>query len=214
VAPTITARTPAPAARSVSQTGNLTATFSEAVANVGNSTFAVRLGTNNTTATPLAAAVTYNSATRTATLNPSATLLPDRTYTAAISNIRDAAGNSVAPTTWTFTTGPAPTLTSIFRGAGATGQARNGNLTAFFSENITGYNSTTVRLTRVSNGAVFPATMIFNPNNRGLTINPSGTLLANTQYRVTVTGGTSAVRDLAGNPFVTRSWTFTTGAGL
>ncbi|WP_223257141.1 peroxidase family protein [Arthrobacter globiformis] len=214
VAPTITARTPAPAARSVSQTGNLTATFSEAVANVGNSTFAVRLGTNNTTGTPLAAAVTYNGTTRTATLNPSATLLPDRTYTAAISNIRDAAGNTVAPTTWTFTTGPAPTLTSIFRGAGATGQARNGNLTAFFSENITGYNSTTVRLTRVSNGAVFPATMIFNPNNRGLTINPSGTLLANTQYRVTVTGGTSAVRDLAGNPFVTRSWTFTTGTGL
>ncbi|MBT2547371.1 peroxidase family protein [Arthrobacter sp. ISL-65] len=214
VAPTITARTPAPAALSVNQTANLTATFSEAVANVGNSTFAVRLGTNNTTGTPLAAAVTYNSTTRTATLNPSATLLPDRTYTAAISNIRDAAGNSVAPTTWTFTTGPAPTLTSIFRGAGATGQARNGNLTAFFSENITGYNSTTVRLTRVSNGAVFPATMVFNPNNRGLTINPSGTLLANTQYRVTVTGGTSAVRDLAGNPFVTRSWTFTTGAGL
>jgi hypothetical protein len=214
VAPTITARTPAPAAQSVNQTGNLTATFSEAVANVGNSTFAVRLGTNNTTGTPLAAAVTYNSATRTATLNPSATLLPDRTYTAAISNIRDAAGNSVAPTTWTFTSGPAPTLTSIFRGAGATGQARNGNLTAFFSENITGYNSTTVRLTRVSNGAVFPAALTFNPNNRGLTINPSGTLLANTQYRVTVTGGTSALRDLAGNPFATRSWTFTTGAGL
>ena len=45
-----------------------------------------------------------------------------------------------------------------------------------------------------------------------LTINPSATLAANVQYRVTITGGAAAVRDLAGNPVATRTWVFTTGA--
>lgn len=211
VAPTITSRTPGPAAFAVSPTSNVSATFSEAVTNVGNSTFAVRLGSNNTTGTPLGAVVTYDSTNRTATLNPSADLLPDRTYTVAISAIRDIAGNTVAPTTWTFTTGPAPVLTSVFRGEGATGANVNDNLTAFFSENLTGINASTVQLTRVSNGQVVPAALTFNTANRGLTINPNSTLLTDTQYRITVTGGPSAVRDLAGNPLPTRSWTFTTG---
>jgi hypothetical protein len=39
-------------------------------------------------------------------------------------------------------------------------------------------------------------------------------MAANAQYRVTVTGGTGAVRDLAGNPVATRTWTFTTGSAL
>jgi hypothetical protein len=47
-----------------------------------------------------------------------------------------------------------------------------------------------------------------------LTINPSATLLANTQYRVIITGDSTRIRDLAGNPLPSRSWTFTTGSAL
>jgi hypothetical protein len=68
-----------------------------------------------------------------------------------------------------------------------------------------------VRLTRVSNGAVVGTSLAFNAAARVLTINPNGSLLANVQYRVTITGGNASVRDLAGNPFVTRTWVFTTG---
>ncbi|WP_290370349.1 Ig-like domain-containing protein, partial [Microbacterium sp. Bi128] len=54
----------------------------------------------------------------------------------------------------------------------------------------------------------------YNATTRVLTINPSATLLASTQYRVIITGGTTRIRDLAGNPLPSRSWTFTTGTAL
>ena len=46
-----------------------------------------------------------------------------------------------------------------------------------------------------------------------MTLNPTTSLLPRVKYRVTVTGGPAGVRDLAGNPLVTRSWEFTTGLG-
>jgi len=209
VLPTVTARTPASGARSVSQTGNLTATFSEPVTGVSGTTFVLRRGT-----LVIAAVVSYNATTRVATLNPSVTLLADRTYTATLSGIRDLAGNTMATSTWSFITGPAPTITSRTPAAGATGVRRNANVTATFSEDITGVSATTVRITRVSTGAVFTSVATFNAATNVLTINPSGSLVSNVQYRVTITGGNTSVRDLAGNPLVTSTWTFTTGTVL
>ncbi len=207
VAPTVTARTPASGARSVSQTGNLTATFSEAVTGVSGTTFVLRLGT-----TVVPSVVSYNATTRVATLNPNATLTADRTYTATVSGVRDVAGNTMTATSWSFTTGPAPTITATSPASGATGVGRNANVTATFSENITGVTAGTVTIQRVSTGATVAAATSFSTTTRVLTINPSTTLAANVQYRVTITGGTAAVRDLAGNPVATRTWVFTTGA--
>ncbi|TFD47952.1 heme peroxidase [Cryobacterium sp. Hh11] len=209
VLPTVIARTPASGARSVSQTGNLTATFSEPVAGVSGTTFVLRLGT-----TVIAAAVSYNATTRVATLNPSATLLADRSYTATLSGIRDAAGNTMVASSWSFITGPAPRITTRTPASGATGVRRNANVLATFSEDITGVSATTVQITRVSTGAVVTTSSAFNATTNVLTINPSVTLTSNVQYRVTIIGGTASVRDLIGNPFVTSTWTFTTGALL
>ena len=47
---------------------------------------------------------------------------------------------------------------------------------------------------------------------RTMTINPNTTLAARTVYTATLTGGTTAIRDLAGNPLTTTRWSFTTGA--
>ena len=92
---------------------------------------------------------------------------------------------------------------------------RNSNVTATFSEAITGFTvAGTVRIDRVSTGVQVASAIAFNTTTRVLTINPGASLLANTQYRVTITGGTAGVRDLAGNPLTTRTWTFTTGAAL
>jgi len=209
VLPTVTARTPASGARSVSQTGNLTATFSEPVTGVSGTTFVLRRGT-----TVIAAAVGYNATTRVATLNPSVTLLADRSYTATLSGIRDVAGNTMVTSTWSFITGPAPTITTRTPASGATGVSRNANVTALFSEDITGVSAATVQITRVSTGAVVTSTAAFNTLTNVLTINPSVTLTSNVQYRVTITGGTASVRDLIGNPLVTSVWTFTTGTLL
>ena len=198
----------------MSQTANLTATFSEAVTGVSGTTFQLRLGTTPG-ATLIPAVVSYNALTRVATLNPSVTLTADRVYTATLSGIRDLAGNTMATSTWTFTTGPAPTITATTPVAGATGVLRNSNVTATFSEAITGFTvAGTVRIDRVSTGVQVASAITFNTTTRVLTINPGASLLANTQYRVTITGGTTGVRDLAGNPLTTRTWTFTTGAAL
>ncbi|MEO5780277.1 MAG: peroxidase family protein [Arthrobacter oryzae] len=210
VAPTVTARVPASGALAASRTANLTATLSEPVTGVTGTNFQLRLGT-----TLIPAVVSYNPLTRVATLNPNATLLTDRVYTATLSGVRDAAGNTMTPVTWSFTTGPSPIITATTPAAGATGVRRAANVTARFSEAITGFNvAGKVRVERVSTGAQFSSAVSFNAATRTLTINPNGPLLPNTQYRVTITGGTTGVRDLAGNPLTTRTWTFTTGARL
>jgi len=54
---------------------------------------------------PLAASITYDATTFTATLHPSAPLLANTTYRLAMSgSIKDLAGNSLPWTWWTFTT--------------------------------------------------------------------------------------------------------------
>ena len=208
-APTITGQSPASGARAAGTTGNVTVTFSEPATQVSASTFTLQTGT---TAVP--AAVTYDSTTRVATLNPTATLSSDRSYLVTVSGVLDAVGNPVVPTTWSFITGPAPTISSVSPAAGATSVRRTANATATFSEPIIGASASTVKLANASSGAVITTVSSFSATTKVLTINPSVTLAANTLYRVTITGGTSAVRDAAGNPLATKTWTFRTGSAV
>ncbi|MDD0858230.1 Ig-like domain-containing protein [Arthrobacter alpinus] len=200
VAPTVTARTPVSGAQSVSQTGNLTATFSEPVTGVSGTTFTLRLGT-----TAVAGVVTYDATTRVATLNPNATLTADRTYTATLSGIRDVAGNTMVASTWTFTTGPAPSVTARTPVSGARSVSQTGNLTATFSEPVTGVSGTTFTL-RLGTTAV-AGVVTYNATTRVATLNPNATLTADRTYTATLSG----IRDVAGNTMVASTWTFTTG---
>ncbi|HEX2248552.1 MAG TPA: Ig-like domain-containing protein, partial [Arthrobacter sp.] len=111
-APTVTARTPGSSGTAASSTGNITATFSKAVTGVSGTTFTLK----NAAGTVIPAAVSYNATTRVATLNPSANLAADTRYTATLTGgttaIRDTLGTSLASTSWSFITGPAPTITA------------------------------------------------------------------------------------------------------
>jgi Ca2+-binding RTX toxin-like protein len=212
-AATLTARTPGTSATGASLTANITATFSEPVTNATQAGRVVlRLGS-----TTVPAVVTYNATTRVVTLNPNANLTADRSYTVSVSGVLDGAGNTMATATWPFITGPRPTMSARLPASAATGVARNANVTATMSEVVQGFSTTStttssVRLIRVSNGGAVPAAITFNTTTRQFTVNPNASLAANVQYRVTFTGGTSAIRDLAGNPMSTQTWTFTTGA--
>jgi hypothetical protein len=220
----VAARTPAVNATNVVTNTNVTATFSLNVAGVNGTTFTLRRVSNNTL---VAAGVTYNATTRTATLNPNANLVAGVQYRATLTG--GAAAIRVAPngtplttTSWTFTTdGTAPT---VFTGAGtltnplagATGFSRTANVVTEFSEPMVlgGITATTVRLQRVSTGAIVTA-VVTSANLNGRTraiLNPGVTLVANAQYRVLLTGGATALRDLSGNPLATQNRTFTTGA--
>ena len=50
-----------------------------------------------------------------------------------------------------------------------------------------------------------------NATTRVATLNPNTTLASRTKFTVTLTGGAAAIRDAAGNPLTTATWTFTTG---
>ncbi|PXA64683.1 hypothetical protein CVS29_14120 [Arthrobacter psychrochitiniphilus] len=218
-APTVTSTNPAAGATGVglgtaTKRTPLSATFSEAVTGLPTTAastpnFTLKLGTAT-----IASKVSYNATTRVATLTPDAPLVSDKTYTLSLSNaVKDVAGNPLTAKTWTFITGPAPTVTNRTPAVNATRVSRTANITATFSEAVTGLPATAAAngnftIKRSSNGAVFPSVVSYSGTTRVATLNPTGTLLANTKYTLTLGNG---IKDAAGNLLAPVTWSFTTG---
>ncbi|WP_374968172.1 Ig-like domain-containing protein [Terrabacter sp. BE26] len=209
-APVLAATSPASGGTTFATTANVTATFSEAVQGVSTTTFTLK----NPAGTLISAVVSRNGTTNQWIFNPAATLLADTRYTVTLTGgttaIRDLAGNPLATRTWTFTTGPAPTVTTTTPASAGTTFATTANVTATFSEAVQGVSTTTFTLKNPA-GTLISAVVSRNGTTNQWILNPAATLLADTRYTVTLTGGTTAIRDLAGNPLATRTWTFTTG---
>jgi hypothetical protein len=91
---------------------------------------------------------------------------------------------------------------------GATGVPLNSTVTATFSEPVTGVSGTTFTLRRTLTGVAIPATVTITGNTATLT--PNAPLPTNTQLTAQLTGGATAIRDLAGNPLATTTWSFRT----
>ncbi|WP_235564321.1 Ig-like domain-containing protein, partial [Arthrobacter sp. Soil762] len=200
-APTVTGTSPTDGATGVAVTANVTGSFSEAMnaSTVTSSTFTLKEGT-----TTVPAAVTYSSAGNIATLDPTANLAADTTYTATIESgpngVEDVAGNALATDrTWTFTTAPAgggdttaPTVTVTSPVAGATAVAVTANVTGTFSEamNASTVTSSTFTLTP---GTTPVPTVTYNSTDRVATLNPGADLAPGTTYTATIRGGSSGV---------------------
>jgi hypothetical protein len=107
-APIVSTVTPPPASSGVRTNSFLTATFNEPL----NSTTmtATSFLLKNPSGTAVAASVSYNAGSRTATLTPTAALANSVVYTAVLkAGIKDAAGNATASDySWTFTTAAPP----------------------------------------------------------------------------------------------------------
>ncbi|HET7414295.1 MAG TPA: Ig-like domain-containing protein [Arthrobacter sp.] len=100
--PKLIHRSPVANATGVIRTANTTVEFNEQVAGVNGTSFTLKKAS---TGVKVSAAVSYNATTRTATLNPGATLAGNTRYTATLaSTIKDKAGNRLKVTSWTFTT--------------------------------------------------------------------------------------------------------------
>lgn len=112
--PTVQSRTPAPGAGNVSVTTSVQVVFSEAIDPATLNASTVQWSASGGAA--VAASMSYDTATRTLTLKPSAALAGATTYTvrlaggAADPRIKDGAGNALAAdVSWNFTTEtPAP----------------------------------------------------------------------------------------------------------
>jgi hypothetical protein len=223
--PTVTAVTPGSGATGVATGTNVTATFSEAIdpATINTNTFELRNPSN----TLVAATITYDAATRTATLDPTPSLSGSTTYTATIKGgatdprVKDVAGNALAANfTWSFTTAAVdttpPTVTSVTPASGATGVVTGTNVTATFSEAMdpATINTNTVEL-RDSANTLVAATVTYDGATKIATFDPTPTLTASATYTATIKGGTTdpRVKDVAGNALAANfTWSFTTAA--
>jgi subtilisin family serine protease len=211
-APAIAAVAPGGNATGVAAGTNVTATFSTAVQGVSAGTFVLK----NAAGATVPAAVSYNATTRTATLDPTSGLAADATFTATLvggaSAIRDSAGTPLATVSWTFLTGPAPAVTGYTPGSNALLVRRGNNVSVTFSEAVQGVNGTTFTVKNAATGAPVPAAVFRNGTTNQWILDPQQALAAKTRYTVMVTGGGTAIRDLAGNQLSGRTWQFTTGS--
>ena len=217
--PIVSTVTPINGATGIAVNSTASAIFNEAMNAATISGSAIEL--RNSSNTLIAATISYNAGTRTATLTPSAALANSTVYTMTIkggaSGVKDVAGNALTNNyTWSFTTAVAdiipPTVTIVSPLSGATGVTTDANIIANFSEAVNGstVTPTTFQLRDAGNNLV-PATV--NTLSGQITLDPTSALTASTVYTATITGGASGVKDLAGNALAANyTWSFTTAA--
>ena len=220
--PTISFVIPANGTTGVVVTTTASADFNEAMdaTTINSSTIELRNSSN----VLIAAAISYNAATRTATLTPSSALANSTAYTVTIkgtaSGVKDVAGNALASDyNWSFTTVAGditpPTVSSVTPVNGATGVAVTATASAVFNEAMDAatINSSTIELRNSSNVLITTA-VSYNAATRTATLTPSAALANSTVYTVTIKGTASGVKDMAGNALASNyNWSFTTVAG-
>ena len=104
-----------------------------------------------------------------------------------------------------------PTVTSRSPASGATGISVSAVTTATFSEPVQGVDTNSFTLTG-PDGQQVAATVAQSGTTNKWILDPVAKLASGTTYTATLTGGPTAIRDLAGNPLADTPWSFTTAA--
>jgi len=211
----VTSTTPIAGAGGVAVTASVTVTFTKAMDPTTITTNTIQL--KDPSGNVVAASVSYNSSTFTATLTPNAALNTDTTYTGLVvggsSGVKDTSGNAMAANyTWSFfTDGPAPVVNSVAPAATSTGIAPTVTVSVTFSHimDSTTISSSTFFLKGPS-GTTVAATVTYNAGTNTATLTPNGPLnLANT-YTATVLAGSTGAKDPNGRSLAANySWSFT-----
>lgn len=124
IPPTVTLVSPLDLATGVCTNKTVNATFSEAMDATTITTLTFSLAPTASPGSPVAGLVTYDAATKIASLNPTADLTVSTQYTATVvggaSGVKDLAGNPLAVSkVWSFTTGASPCAAAPPLGAAA-----------------------------------------------------------------------------------------------
>ncbi|MFN7131924.1 MAG: Ig-like domain-containing protein, partial [Myxococcales bacterium] len=193
--PSVVAISPADQAQNVALDVQVTATFSEPIdtTTLSDQTFFLRDGSNN-----LAATVTYDAATRKATLSPTNALPEGRTYTATVTSaIKDRAGNTMtAAKTWSFSTlTTIPTVTGIVPANNASNIAGNAAIRVTFSEamDASTFTATTFVVRQGANDVA--GTRSWDDATRTAVFQPTGAYTGGSTINVRLTTG---VKDRSG----------------
>ena len=161
-------------------------------------------------------AITYDSGTFVAKINPSSDLDFLQSYTVSVSTgITDMAGNhTVSNFSSVFKTAADTTpltLSSHVPASNAVNVAKGSNITATFSKRIdpATVNSSNIYIVKTSDGSSVSADLTYDDSTKTITIDPLSDLEAeSTQYTVTVSTG---IKGISGNLLSTSvSWNFKT----
>ena len=209
--PTVTDTLPLADATGVSRLAHPTATFSRAMdaSTITSSSFTLR----RTGGALVPAAVSYDAASLTATLVPTAQLDFSTSYTARIeTTVKAADGNALAsPVSWTFTTQApvAPEVTSTFPVAGVGNVSPSARPRAVFSRSLDPATVTAASFTlERPDGSTVSATVSYDDSTRTATLAPTGDLAFSTLYTARLT---TAITAVDGVPLASAlTWTFTT----
>ncbi len=107
-----------------------------------------------------------------------------------------------------------PTIATRNPASNATGVPISTGVVITFSEPMNAATVTTSTFYLQTGGNPVSASLNYDAPNRRATLQPYAPLTPSTAYLVTVKGGESGVKDVAGNPLVADdTWTFTTGSG-
>ncbi len=203
--PTVTAESPASGATNVALASSVSATFSEPVQ---SSTISFSLTPSG--GSPVAASVSYNSSTQTATLTPSSALAYTTTYTASVSGAVSIWGGAMTgPFSWSFTSAPNwPTVTSETPAESTLEVPLASPITATFNQAV---QSSTIVFTLTNDfGNSVAGTVSYNSSTDTAALTPSTPLAASTTYTATVSGAKSSSGYAMTAPAI---WEFITDPG-
>jgi hypothetical protein len=211
-APTVTAKSPAAGATGIAVSAKPTATFSRAMDPTTITSSSVTLTPNG--GVPVAASVSYDSATLIATLTPATPLAYSTTYTVKLdSTVKAQDGVALASSvTWSFTTiasTAAPTVTSAYPADGAGGVSTGIKPSVTFSKPMDAASFTTASFTiKRPDGTQVTALPSYNSATMTATLAPNTPLDFSKTFTVALT---TAVKDTTGALLAAPySWKFTT----
>ncbi|MER6946557.1 LamG-like jellyroll fold domain-containing protein [Nonomuraea sp. NPDC000554] len=199
--PTIVATVPDSNAIGVQPTTSVMAFFTEAVTDA-------QMVVKNADGTTIPGTTSLSPSGEILDFAPEQPLGRETTFTAQVSGAKDAAGNTMEPYSWTFTTaqsdGTAPTVTGTVPTANAADVPHDAPITVTFSENVS-----EVRLTvKDASDAAVQGSLVGGNGNVEWTFTPASPLAAQSAYRVEVSGA----KDASGNVMAPYTWSFTTAA--
>src|ERR671935_193228 len=161
---------------------------------------------------PVAASVSYDGTSNTATLTPSAALASGTTYTAKLdTTIKATDGTALSsPVSWSFTTitGP-PTVTSTTPADGATGVATSIAPTATFSRDMDATTITSSSFTLTGPSGAVAASVSYNATTKTATLTPS----TSSSFTLTPSGGSAVAATVSYNA-TTNTATLTPSSAL
>jgi len=161
--------------------------------------------------------VSYDSSSRTVTIDPTSNLSYDTKYYVYVTNsVEDSSGDYVDSDSWYFTTATEDSSTSSLTTSrspadGDTNVDVDSAMTFYFPDSMTSstINDDNIYLRATGSSTDIPIAVTYSSSSKEVTVTPDSPLSANTQYTLYLS---SSIEDSDGDSISSQSWSFTTKA--